>query len=228
MSPSLEITESQPAGDVINVGKEIIYRDVHLFIDQATRVAKTNPNVADHLHTCLRGSAMQWFSSLPSNEVDSLIGNLPLFAYRLKEKYTISSSMAIDKLHTERFTMKDAQELRSVDEYVQAILRYGRSARMEHPSALMQAWKNLDWDSQYSVRMPALNTTTDGFIKELEGAVELWASRARQMVSSHNPVNSDAIEAAYQRGLKPGQRQNNRPQYSNNTSQNRAPWVAPQ
>ena len=200
-APGLAITSEYPAGDVINVSKYTVYRDVVLFVQQVRRIARSSPeDIASRLHECLRGPAMLWFSGLMVELQDRICSAVDIFCTRLEQKYKMSTSQAFDNLTSEHYTMADAQKLRSVDEYIQAILRYSRAAELPESAALTIAWKNLDFELQRDVRVLEPNDDQDDFIKRLEQACELWASKSRQSAAERE-------KAAYQRDLKTNARQ---------------------
>ena len=212
--PNLKVTSEYPAGDILSSGKEVIYRDVMLFVQQVRRVGRTKPGIAPYIHTCFRGAAMQWFSALTEEIQDWLIADPKKLLDTLTEKYRLSRSLALDKLHREHYTMQNALDMRSADEYVQAIMRYCRSAGINDTDAILaHAWDNLEFELQRDTRAPVTGDSTDDFAKRLQQASELWSKKARQS----NQSSQDREEAAFQRGLAKARRdmlvQQNQPQY---------------
>lgn len=218
--PGLTITKDYPEGPYITTGKDTYYRDVHMFIQQAKRVGRTKPDVvAANLHLCLRGSAMTWFSCLKPSRQDSLSDDLSLFCTTLVEKYKQSHSQAFDKIHSERYTMVDAQRLRPADEFVQTMLLHGQSCDQSTTAVLTLAWKNLDKELQRDVRRPT-HGDPDEFARDLDDAAEYWASNSMPINTSivkpaqqqiiYNPGSRrDAVdekEAAFQRGVRSAER----------------------
>ena len=64
--PGLAITRDLSEGLFVISGKDIYYRDVYMFVQQLRRVARSKL-VEGHLHLCLRGSAITWFSAMKSS-----------------------------------------------------------------------------------------------------------------------------------------------------------------
>ena len=63
----------------------------------------------------------------------------------------------------ERYTLQDARKGRSVDEYVQVIIRHGPSCDIIGHGALIHVWKNLDGQIKQFIRQPSQETTFDDF-----------------------------------------------------------------
>lgn len=57
------LDEAYGKGDIVQMGKDVYYRDVHLFLGQAKSVAmaKGTLPVRNSLHICLRGDAQAWY-----------------------------------------------------------------------------------------------------------------------------------------------------------------------
>ena len=212
--PALQIDDKNPEGPFVTTGKDVVYRDVNMFVAAAKRVAKrkTNDVVASHLQLCLRGSALTWFSTLKESMQGALNEDLNLFCEKLFAKYKLRPSQALDKLHDERFTMADAARNRHADDYVQNMVLFGSQCGMTAEASLAMAWKNLDPEIQRDVRRP--NDSIDEFSQELDEAVEYWflrKSHDKTHGGARDPQDSgysspDAIEAGYQRGLRAGER----------------------
>ena len=220
--PGLEITKDLPDAPYVEAGKDVIYRNVHLFVQQARRAARTNNTVASNLYRCLRGSAMTWFTSFDENTQMILENDLDEFCKRLETKYKLSCSKAFDKLHASHYTMDDARSLRPADDYIQTMILYGQSCDQSVPAVLILAWKNLDRELQRDVHRPTGDI--DVFTKDLEDAIEYWSSAEPskkptvRFDSNPRTFTKDEKEAAYQRGIESGRRYNQpqssqRPQY---------------
>ena len=157
--PGLPESKDYPVSDVTTVGKDLYYQDVHLFVQQVYCIARIKP--VENLSLCLRGSSMQWFATLPLSTQDVLNGDYVKFGATVTNKYQMSPSLAVDKMTQERYSMEDAKNLPPADDYVQAMLRYGRSAGDSNRSSLMRAWKNLAWGLQRNVFCPTNMTSNE-------------------------------------------------------------------
>ena len=139
--PALQIDEKNPEGPFVTTGKDVVYRDVNMFVAAAKRIAKrkTNDVVASHLQLYLRGSALTWFSTLKESMQGALNNDLHLFCEKLFAKYKLRPSQALDKLHNERFTIADAARNRHADEYVQNVVLFGSQYGMTAKASLTMA-----------------------------------------------------------------------------------------
>lgn len=217
--PGLVVTKEQPEGPYVIAGKDTIYRDVHMFVQQAKRVGRTK-NVAAGLHLCLRGSAMTWFSCLEESRQDAMCDSLFFFCQTMVDKYKQSHSQAFDKLHAEHYTMADAKRLRPADEYIQNMIRYGQSCDQSTAAVLTLAWKNLDQELQRDIRRPKTGSDPDEFARDIDDAAEYWASSssdygapvqqatAQQTATQYErwESNPQEREAAFQRGVRATER----------------------
>jgi hypothetical protein len=57
------------AGSIVHTGKETYFRDIYLFLDQARDMLPTKGDnyIRENLWQCLRGSAMEWWTSVLSD-----------------------------------------------------------------------------------------------------------------------------------------------------------------
>lgn len=134
---NLIVTSEYSANDVINVNKYIIYRVVILFVQQIRRIARTSSeDIASRLHKCLRDFAMQWYFDLMMKLQDRISHTMKIFCTRLKQKYKMFTSQTFDKLIAKHYSMIDAQQLRSMNEYIQIILRYSRTIELSEFATL--------------------------------------------------------------------------------------------
>lgn len=201
--------DTHPSGDYVISGKDVFYRDVHMFAQQIRRVAATK-EVIGHLHLCLRGSAMIWFTSQSNFTQTKLLHDPEEFCRVLIAKYKISTSKAFDKLQAEHYTVQDARKGRPADDYVQSIIRHGRSCDVVDFAALTYAWKGLDDDLRRDVKRPTKHTTSDEFVEALDEVIEYYGSITRK--DTRSTANTtfgnrfDEKEAAFQRGVKATER----------------------
>ncbi len=75
------LDEAYGKGDIVQMGKDVYYRDVHLFLGQAKAAAtiKGSHLICISLHICLREDAQQWYAAeLLDLQRDGLHGGLGL------------------------------------------------------------------------------------------------------------------------------------------------------
>ena len=82
--------------------------------------------------------------------------------------------------------MKDARNLRSVDDYFQSMLHWGRSANNSEQAGLVQAWK---------IRVLDLHRDTVGLVSMLSSKFS-----RRQWKDLSSSVHAEDIEAAFEQG----------------------------
>ena len=184
-------------------GKETIYISVQMFVQAVKRYAFGKAEIAGHLYLCLRGPAQVWFTSQNPSKQQELLGNIEAFCNALTIRYEEHPSDAYHKLQTERYTVKDAQKQRQPDEYVGNLMRYAVPLTMPDLAVLTIAYNALDNEIKRHVRRPDTRTSVEDFTKDLEEAAGYW--------SSNNDVKDHDNEAAYQRGLKAGEKRSNAP-----------------
>ena len=72
--------------------------------------------------------------------------------------------------------------MRSIDEYMQVILRYNRSIDINDDDViLMYVWNNYDFEFQRDVRVFVINDIIDNFVKRLQQISKLWFKKNRQI-----------------------------------------------
>ena len=210
--PGLAVSKELPQGPFVTSGKDVYYRDVYMFVQQLRRVARSK-SVEGHLHLCLRGTAITWFSAMKSSIQDAMNDDLTLFCDRLISKYKLSHSRAFDLLHAEHYSMNDAKNLRPADDYIQTMLLHGQQCDQSAAAVLTLAWKNLDRDLQRDVRRP--HGDPDEFARDLDDVAEYWASisSTKNKPTTYSPGyeyaptrQHEEKEAAFQRGVRSTER----------------------
>ena len=167
-------------GDFVQLGKDVYYCDVHLFLGQAKAAAmvKGTHLIRISLHICLRGSAQQWYvAELSDLQRDGLHGGLGIenWVDTLMARFKQSEQAALDALLALRFTLDDLRNDRiSLTAYVQAMVRNGRNAGLPTSNQLSLAWNKLDPELQRDVPRPRYDTTVASFIEQLEERKDMW------------------------------------------------------
>ena len=73
--PEYQDEKSISSEPIVNTGKHVLYRDVYIFVDRLQDLAETHTSssVKDVIASCLRGSALMWYSTeLTKQEKDVL------------------------------------------------------------------------------------------------------------------------------------------------------------
>ena len=115
-------------GDIVYLESHPYYRNVFIFVERIQDVAKAKGEntVRLNLHSCLRGTALEWHASeLTSIEKDSLRaleleeGWIRLLISRFKER----PAVALAKMERDKYTLQDAASGRTPQAYAQAMFR---------------------------------------------------------------------------------------------------------
>ena len=90
-------------------------------------------------------------------------------------RFKMSIAKAMDRLHTEKYSLNDASKEREPQHYLQNIQLYAAASGVQDRHAqLMWAWQNLDVEIRAVVTMPTAATTVQAFAEELEAKRDLW------------------------------------------------------
>lgn len=102
-------------------------------------------------------------------------------------KYKIFIFKIFDKLQAKHYIMQDARKERSIDDYIQAIIRHGRSCDIVDFAAFIYAWKNLENELRRDVRRSTRHVSLDEFVKALENIIEYYGSTTK----TNNAIRKD-------------------------------------
>ena len=99
-----------------------------------------------NLSLCFRGSALSWYLE----EIDDFkrracrAVRLVDFTDQLALRFKMSIAKAMDRLHTEKYSLDDAAKEREPQQYLQKIALYATaSSVVDRHAQLMWAWQNL-------------------------------------------------------------------------------------
>ncbi|SLM38067.1 hypothetical protein LPUS_08164 [Lasallia pustulata] len=167
---------SYGAGDLVSVGKDTYYRDVHLFAAQVANIARTKGStlVAANLHTCLHGTALQWYAALDSLQQIGLTVSFDAWISSLTEHFKITEFQAMQSLLAKSYTIDDVKAGRNPMEYIQSLVRDGKSAGLPTQQQLLLAWGQLDPALMRDIPRPTLRTTVTEFINLLNEKRDVW------------------------------------------------------
>jgi hypothetical protein len=180
--PDLPIDDRHPAGDVITVGRDTIYRNVDTFVERIKDAIATKgaPLVCDNLHLCLRGAATRWYTFEVSDlnkqamrtdmtpSLDQWIGHLTLrFRPRMAQAVRENSELS--------FHISDIRAGKSILTYFQSKLLRSRAAGFSTVHAqLIQVYMGLDASLRRDLFEPTIATTVDQYRELLMEKEEIW------------------------------------------------------
>ena len=178
--PMYESKSVNTGSPLEHTGKETYFRDVHLFIERAKDLAVTKGDalVRDNLWMSLRGTALEWWTAelSPTEKRITRLGNsveewTTLLLGRFKQPTTI----AIDVVLRERYTMRDASSRREPREYAQKILRSAKDAGMTLvKNQLDIIYNGLDLELRRDIKKPEDATTINSFLTTLNDCKQEW------------------------------------------------------
>lgn len=172
--------KSTATGNAIeHSGKDTYFRDIHIFIERIRDIAQIKGDliVRNNLYTCLRGTALTWYTSKLGEEQKRLVklGNgVEEWIRVLLKKFRQSPSTAMAAVTRERYTMDDARRRREPIEYAQIITRAARSADMPAYNQIYLIYNGLDLEFRRDLPLPTESTDMDTFLSELETKKEIW------------------------------------------------------
>lgn len=119
--PDLPIAYSKD--DMVQNGKETVYRDVHVFVDRLNDMIPVfgTPTIRLNLVKCLRGGASAWYSAqLSALEKEGLRhgDGIKNWTEHLIKKFRESPTVALIRLTRTRYTTNDARQKHEPADYV--------------------------------------------------------------------------------------------------------------
>ncbi|CAA9220090.1 MAG: hypothetical protein AVDCRST_MAG95-496 [uncultured Adhaeribacter sp.] len=122
-------------GPVISLGRHTLYRNIYAFTDQLKDLAKASGKLImlrDMLPTCFKGAALIWHSTeLTDLEKDLLrTASIKSWYAALIKRFKKRISVALHKLQSERYTMKDARDHKSPRAFAQKQFRLAKAAEI--------------------------------------------------------------------------------------------------
>ena len=172
---------------ITHTGKDTYFRDVHLFIERAKDLAtvKGAELVRDNLWTCLRGTALAWWTGEFSEDQKRMIkltaGNndqLGEWIRLLHGRFKAPSNIALEALIKEKYTLRDAANHREPREYAQCIVRLAKDAGLDSlQNQLDIIYNGIDSSLRKGdIKRPKVSqgATLDGLMEDLDESKHDW------------------------------------------------------
>ena len=206
-----------------HTGKETFFRDVVVFIDRIKDVSHTKGTelVRLNLQLCLRGEALEWYTSQLTDAEKRLLTygqDLDEWVTFLMERFGPPKSIGMAQLLKERYMINNATRHREPREYAMAIVRAAKVAKLKTVhNQLDIIWNGLDVEFQSDIDPPDTNTTLNQFLRAMDRRKHQWWQKASRMRPSSGT-------AAPSRSLPQtqAQRSNNTGQYNNSRGPSRS------
>ena len=213
------LDKSYGEGEIVTVGKDIYYRSVILFIERVRDLAATKSDslVRTNLNTCLRGSALRWYTAELSNLERIGLRNdtkgVDEWCKTLLARFKESPGVALSNLTSEKYTVADARARREPADYVQAIVRHAKSADIEGIlNQLTFAHHGIAAELRVFVDPPSSTTTVAGFIQAIELKKDAWFELNSKQPSNHQRLQQPQQRQAFRSFSQPNQGQQFRQQ----------------
>lgn len=205
---------------MVRDGKDVYYRNVNLFVERILDLAATKGHdaVKTNLNTCLRGTALIWYTAeLTSLERSGLrqIDLTERWITSLKRRFKPNHSAAVSSLVAERYSVADVRSDREPASYIQQVVSHAKDASFDSTfHQLTWAWRNLDPELKRDIAAPDEKTTLAQFLEQVEAKKEVWQEIYRIRTTQSNHKDRDDRGRA---GGRTGQYSNNSPLAYQNT-----------
>jgi hypothetical protein len=208
------------AGDMVQTGKDVMYRNIHMFMTRAKSVAQSKgpegPGIVRRsLEQCLRGSALMWhtneLSDLEKEALREVGDGLERWETTLVKRFKELRSVSLTKAMRGRYTISDVKHQREPTAYVQTLLGHAKAAGLDNVlNQLDLAWNNLDPDLQRDIDEPSDRTTITEFLAQLNRKKVSWfrvygrqstgtPAGGPQAISRRDPIPPDNRQGNYGR-----------------------------
>ena len=169
-----------------HAGKDIIFRDVHLFIERARDIAAVwgDKIVRQNLSTCLKGIALTWYTAELISDQKRLLRmgeSIDKWELKLVACFKERPNVAMAAIVRERYTISDAQNRREPREYAAVIIRAAKSAKLGTTGhIIMLIYNGLNLEFQRGIAMSSLATPLETFLQDLDNHKDIWWGLAAQ------------------------------------------------
>lgn len=179
------LPQSYGSGPVVRDGKDLYYRNVHLFVERVRDLSKTKGDelIKTNLNTCLRGTALIWYTAELTELERAGLRRLELSEWidALTKRFRPNRSEATSALLAEKFTLNDVRTQKEPAAYVQRIVSHAKDAGFETTAQQLRwAWDHLDPELRDVIDEPGPETTLSSFIQRLESKKSVWRDRYRR------------------------------------------------
>ena len=180
---------------VDNSGKDHIFRDVHVFLNQARSVASIKgwELIRSNLPLCLRGQALIWYTSELTDAERRLYkyGNeLDEWSVALKNQFRQSPAKAMDIVTSETYSQEDGRRNREPREYAQTIIRAAQAAELPVYNQMLAIYNGLDIEFQRDLPVPKQTTSLNSFLTILDERKEIWWKLSAARYGNSNRSNA--------------------------------------
>lgn len=190
--------ESKPTTDfMVDVGETVHYTSVSAFLDRIQdMIVPYGPNVIkQQLVQCLKGEAATWYSQeLDATEKmtirDDTSTNLVQFSTKLKKRFRINRSEALDHFYGSIYSPRDAQAGRHLRDFISVKHLQGREADFSSDQLPLMIHNMIDPSYQLAMMEVTERTTFQEYREHCATKGDLFIKAARGKLAADSPFSS--------------------------------------
>ncbi|KAL4807325.1 hypothetical protein BDV18DRAFT_159545 [Aspergillus unguis] len=207
------------------------YKDVNIFVDRIRDVAlyKGEDLVKVNFQACLRGAAIQWFTTQLNTLEKIAIRTVPLedgWIPHLLKRFKPNPQQALQKLYGMRYTYADVRSGKTAQAFAEDVIRYCRAAEINNQFNQMSTiWNCLDPNLQQHVPEPEADTVLGTFLETLERKQHLWQNLTSKYDSKKANATSNAGANGNHTGPKYNGPRNSQPQRGAYPGNSNSRWM---
>ena len=166
-------------GEIVSVGKDVYYRNVVLFVQhlQSFVTFRGAALVRANIAMSPRSSALEWYTSELSNfDRDALNNDLEVKSWinTLSHRFKLPTSVALNLLTDETYSLEDARARRPPTQYVKAIIQQGIGCNIvDVANQLSFAYRGITPKLKVFVSPPTKSTKASDFIRTFKEKQEV-------------------------------------------------------
>ena len=182
-----DLHSSYGSADIVTIGKDSFYRNASVFLDRLDDIVKLRGGeiVRANIRTCLRGTALQWYTTeLSENEKSFFRGTStttnpqdPIHRWKvaIRRRWDPPASVALQNFMSTRYTLSMAMSGMSMIQYFSTKIRLAKEAGFDNVyQQLLAVWNGLDIEIREHIAEPDEDTSMEKFRKSLEERERLW------------------------------------------------------
>ena len=184
---------------VTDEGTKVYYRDVYVFIDRIRDIIeyKGEELVKANIHACLRGAALEWFTTeLSEMEKRSLrlLSMADGWLHALLARFKPRAADALNNLNKLSYGYNDVRSGQTPRHFIQEVMRHARAANIgDEFNQMTFAWTRLDPYLRRDIPEPTPSTKMTEFIEQVSSKAGIWEdivkSRRQRQGQSQRSTN---------------------------------------
>jgi len=185
-----DLHHSYGTTDIVTIGKDSFYRNASVFLDRLDDIVKLRGGevVRSNIPTCLRGAALQWYTTEVSDKEKAFLRSLsttsnpqnPIHRWKvaIPHMWDPPASVAVQNFMSTRYTLAMAMEGVSMIQYFSTKIRLAKEAGFTNVyQQLLAVWNGLDVEIREHILEPDDDTSIEEFRKSLEERERLWKEK---------------------------------------------------